>query len=90
MDIYRNFRLERKWRKWVDDTFVHTLSPNIYRTWKESMEASEYFSDVGDFSTTQKFLAKYIGAVVMYYVGRKMKKKYVDMEESCQLLFYNI
>jgi hypothetical protein len=41
------------------------------------MEASEYFSDVGDFSATQRVLAKYVGAVVMYYIGRKMKKKYV-------------
>ena len=69
------FRIERKWRRWVDDTFVHTLSPNIYRTWHEAIEASEFFSDVGDFSATQRFLAKYIGAVVMYYIGKKMKKK---------------
>ena len=68
-------RNERKWRKWVDDTFIHTLSPNIYRTWAEAMQASNYFSDVGDFSATQRFLAKYFGAVIMYYVGIKMKKK---------------
>ena len=23
---------ERRWRKWVDDTLVHTLSPNVYRS----------------------------------------------------------
>lgn len=54
---------------------MHTLSPNIYRTWREALEASEYFSHVGDFSAIQRILGKYIGAVVMYYVGRKMKKK---------------
>jgi microsomal prostaglandin-E synthase 2 len=26
---------ERKWRQWVDNTFVHTLSPNVYRTPQE-------------------------------------------------------
>ena len=75
MKLAFTFRLERKWRRWVDDTFVHTLSPNIYRTWSEAMEASEYFSNVGDFSAMQKFLAKYFGAMVMYYIGKKMKKK---------------
>lgn len=68
-------RKERKWRRWVDDTFIHTLSPNIYRTWKEAVEASDYFSDVREFTASQKFLAKYVGAVVMYYVGKKMRKK---------------
>ena len=24
-------REEMKWRRWVDEVFVHTLSPNIYR-----------------------------------------------------------
>ena len=71
------YRDERKWRKWVDDTFIHTLSPNIYRTWREAVGASDYFSEVGQFTATQRFLAKYVGAIVMYYIGRKMKKKYV-------------
>ena len=29
---------ERKWRKWVDDTLVHTLSPNVYRTPAEALQ----------------------------------------------------
>ena len=37
------YREETKWRKWVDDTFVHTLSPNIYRTMKESFQAMAYY-----------------------------------------------
>jgi microsomal prostaglandin-E synthase 2 len=31
---------ERRWRKWVDDTLVHTLSPNVYRTPSEVISAS--------------------------------------------------
>merc|ERR1712080_380448 len=43
-------REETKWRKWVDETFVHTLSPNIYRTMKESFQAMEYITKVGNFT----------------------------------------
>ena len=48
-----------------------------YITWREAVGASDYFSEVGQFTATQRFLAKYVGAIVMYYIGRKMKKKYV-------------
>ena len=39
-------REERKWREWADQTFVHVLSPNIYRTPAESLQAFKYFSKV--------------------------------------------
>ena len=31
---------ERKWRKWVDDTLVHTLSPNVYRSPTEALQVN--------------------------------------------------
>ena len=31
-------REEMKWRKWVDEVFVHTLSPNIYRSVQEGLK----------------------------------------------------
>ena len=31
---------ERKWRKWVDDSLVHVLSPNVYRTPSEALQVS--------------------------------------------------
>ena len=34
---------ERRWRRWVDDHFVHVLSPNIYRTYDESLKSFNYF-----------------------------------------------
>ena len=38
---------ERKWRKWVDEEFVHSLSPNVYRTPGEALAAFQWFSEVG-------------------------------------------
>ena len=70
-------REERKWRKWVDNTFVHTLSPNIYRTASEAMQAFEYFSKQSNFGTVEKYTTYLAGPVVMYFVGKHVKNKYV-------------
>ena len=69
-------REEAKWREWLDDTFVHKLPVNIYRTPKESLSAFEYIMRVEGFSATQKWLGKYIGAVSMYYVAKRLKKRH--------------
>lgn len=39
-------RDERKWRKWADEVLVHTLSPNVYRTKDEALQAFQWFSEV--------------------------------------------
>ena len=70
-------REERKWRKWVDNTFVHTLSPNIYRTASEALQAFEYFTKESNFSTVEKYTTYLAGPVVMYFVGKHVKNKYV-------------
>lgn len=40
------FREEVKWRRWADETLVHTLSPNVYRTTDEALQAFNWFSEV--------------------------------------------
>lgn len=39
-------RKEQMWRTWADDVLVHVLSPNVYRTRKEALQAFNYFSEV--------------------------------------------
>jgi len=76
---------EAKWRRWVDDTFIHTLSPNIYRTMNESLNAMEYITHVGNFSSFERSLVYYTGAVAMYVIGKRLKKRYKlkdDVRES--------
>ena len=70
------FREEQKWRSWVDHTFVHTLSPNIYRTMKESFQVMEYITHVGNFSNFERQLVYYSGAFAMYIIGRRIKRRY--------------
>lgn len=80
---------ERKWRKWVDDTLVHTLSPNVYRSPTEALQAFEWFDKAGDwekhFATWERYLVIYLGSAVMWILGKSLKKKYAlknDVRES--------
>ncbi|KFM64768.1 Prostaglandin E synthase 2, partial [Stegodyphus mimosarum] len=72
-------KMEKEWRKWADDEFVHILSPNIYRTYDEALQAFNYFSEVGEweknFSTLERLVVIYVGATAMYFIGKRLKKK---------------
>ena len=71
---------ERQWRQWVDDKFIHVLSPNIYCTLRQSVKTFEWFSKAGDwediFPWYQRWFIVYAGAVVMRAVAVRLKKKY--------------
>lgn len=78
--VYARQQREMKWRKWVDDEFVHFLSPNIYRTPKEALAAFHYVSEVGDweniFPAWQRLCVIYIGAFAMFFVGKLIAQRY--------------
>lgn len=72
--------LERKWRSWVDSDFVHRISPNIYGSMDQSLEAFRYFDQVGQwdkiFSWFDRMIVIYLGAFVMRLVAVKLKKQH--------------
>ncbi|KAL8514769.1 hypothetical protein ACS0TY_013739 [Phlomoides rotata] len=76
---------EKKWRSWVDSYLVHLLSPNIYRTSSEALESFEYITTKGNFSFTERISAKYAGAAIMYFISKKLKKKYNISDERTAL-----
>ncbi|KAL3639042.1 hypothetical protein CASFOL_016949 [Castilleja foliolosa] len=76
---------EKKWRGWVDSHLVHMLSPNIYRNTSEAIEAFDYITTHGNFSFTEKITAKYAGAAAMYFVSKKLKKRYNITDERAAL-----
>ncbi|PRQ15894.1 putative prostaglandin-E synthase [Rosa chinensis] len=76
---------EKKWRKWVDNHLVHMLSPNIYRNTSEALESFDYITSNGNFSYTEKITVKYAGAAAMYFVSKKLKKKYNITDERASL-----
>ena len=70
---------------------VHTLSPNIYRTPAEALQAFYHFSDVADWSNTfgnvQRLFVIYVGSAAMYFVGKLLKKRYLILLLVCFLSF---
>lgn len=58
---------------------MHTISPNVYRTPSESIEAFRHFSDWGEweknFSDFSRLSIVYIGAFAMFFVGKFVKRK---------------
>ncbi|KAB7503890.1 Prostaglandin E synthase 2 [Armadillidium nasatum] len=82
---------EKKWRKWVDDVYVHTLSPNVYRTMNESFQAFNWFSEAGDwkehFKTWERLLVIYVGSLAMYLIGKRLKKRH-GLKDDVRSSFY--
>ncbi|KAL2346232.1 hypothetical protein Fmac_000232 [Flemingia macrophylla] len=76
---------ENKWREWVDNHLVHVLSPNIYRNVPEALESFDYITNQGNFSLSERLVAKYGGAAAMYFVSKKLKKKHNIIDERAAL-----
>ncbi|KAA0058142.1 prostaglandin E synthase 2-like [Cucumis melo var. makuwa] len=76
---------ETKWRRWVDNHLVHILSPNIYRNTSEALESFDYITSNGNFGFAEKISVKYAGAAAMYFVSKKLKKKYNITDERAAL-----
>lgn len=77
--------LERKWRNWADHHLVHLISPNCYRTYGESVETFNWFSDAGEwhiyFPKWERDLMVYVGAVAMWGISKLLIKKHKLTED---------
>lgn len=72
-------REEMKWRKWADDWLVHLISPNVYRTPREAFASFDYIVREGKFGTVEGFFAKYMGAIAMFFISKRLKKRLVPL-----------
>uniref|UniRef100_A0A1I8G245 Prostaglandin E synthase 2 n=2 Tax=Macrostomum lignano TaxID=282301 RepID=A0A1I8G245_9PLAT len=85
-------REEQKWRQWVDDVFVHTISPNIYRTLPEALDSFRWFDKAGDwekcFTPAERALVIYTGAAVMRLVSMRLRSKY-NLHRDVRKSLYN-
>lgn len=84
---------ERYWRDWTDRVLVHSLSPNIYRTMSESLQAFNNFSVMGQwdkhFSAFERMTAIYVGSVAMWLISKRLKKKYSLKDDVRESLYDN-
>ncbi|KAJ7541327.1 hypothetical protein O6H91_10G054800 [Diphasiastrum complanatum] len=76
---------EDLWRRWVDEHLVHMLSPNIYRSPKEALEAFQYLTINGKFTAFERTTGKYFGATAMYMIGKRLKKRHNITDERQSL-----
>lgn len=83
------FSEERKWRKWADDILVHTLSPNVYRTREEALQAFNWFSEVGEwdkhFPAWERYIMVYVGAYAMWLISKRLKKRFICSYILCTI-----
>jgi len=82
---------ERQWREWVDDKFIHVISPNIYCTLRQSLSTFRWFSKAGDweeiFPWYQRWIIVYLGSIVMRAVAIRLKKKY-NLNDDVRISLY--
>ncbi|CAI5732971.1 unnamed protein product [Hyaloperonospora brassicae] len=76
---------EDQWCQWVDHTLILLTPPNIYRTVPEALQAFDYCLTAGKFTPMERHLSKYVGAMVMYVIAKRAKKKYGIDDERLAL-----
>ena len=67
---------EAYWRQWVDQRLVKVITVNIYGTAKEAFQTFDYISATGKFNWFEAESARIAGAVMMWGISNKLKKKY--------------
>ena len=67
---------EAYWRQWVDQRLVKVITVNIYGTAKEAFQTFDYISATGNFNWFEAESARVAGAVMMWGISNKLKKKY--------------
>ncbi|RMX69967.1 hypothetical protein KXD40_009656 [Peronospora effusa] len=77
---------EELWRQWVDKKLIVLTPPNIYRTIPEALQAFDYCLTEGKFTPMERRVSKYVGAVVMYLIAKRSKKKY-EIDDERQALY---
>ncbi|XP_076753077.1 prostaglandin E synthase Su(P) [Xylocopa sonorina] len=83
---------ERKWRMWVDDVLVHTLSPNVYRTFNEAYDTFNWFSKAGKweeyFPMWERLIMINVGAIAMWLISKRLKKRH-HLKDDVRQSFYD-
>jgi len=78
---------EQKWRDWVDSRLVHVITPNIYRTVGESIQAFDYMTTKGNFTIVERYAAQVVGVIMMYGLSKFVLKKKHNIEEERPALY---
>uniref|UniRef100_A0A915PSH2 Prostaglandin E synthase 2 n=1 Tax=Setaria digitata TaxID=48799 RepID=A0A915PSH2_9BILA len=77
-------RKEEEWRKWVDEHFIPLIVPNVYRSWNECIQTFRWFGEAGQWDKVvpawERYATIYLGSIAMYFLSKKLRKKYNDAD----------
>ncbi|ETW01450.1 hypothetical protein H310_06964 [Aphanomyces invadans] len=77
--------VEKEWNEWIDMKLVVLMPPNIYRTVPEALQAFQYCLKEGNFTAWERRVSLYTGAAAMYFISKRLKKKYGFDDERLAL-----
>lgn len=60
--------------------------PNIYRTVPEALQAFDYCLTEGKFTLMERQMSKYAGAIIMYLIAKRSKKRY-EIDDEREALY---
>jgi microsomal prostaglandin-E synthase 2 len=67
------------------------FSPNVYRTPSEALQAFQWFDKAGDwpnhFKAWERYLVIYVGAAVMWIIGKRLKKRHNLKDDVREALY---
>lgn len=72
-----------KWRKWIEEKFLHTIAPNLYRNYSESIANTKHYISISPrFNNTWAGSSiVYTGGPVMKIIGDRVAKKWCISKE---------
>lgn len=65
-----------KWMKFSNDILGKSIVAVIYKNYRTSLHALDYVTKVDKFSLKDRFVSKWIGAIVMRMIGRSRAKMF--------------
>jgi len=60
---------------WVDGTFIESLPPVLYGTWREAAQASKLIAKSSRFSASQGLMVKFGGPLIMHAVAKRILER---------------
>ncbi|GBP96524.1 Prostaglandin E synthase 2, partial [Eumeta japonica] len=86
------YQSRKEWRQWADSVLVHVLSPNVYRTPSEALQAFRWFEEAGGwkqtFPTWECALMVYGGAFAMWLISKRLKARH-NLNDDVRVSLYN-
>ena len=59
------------WREWIEDRFLHTIAPNLYRNYGDSIANTQHYIDISPRFGKTWTGSLVLGCFCMFFVSQK-------------------